>query len=204
MAKKSTAAASDAARRKIKPAGKSSSRSSGGKKSINSFWRYFCSGLVTALFFWGLHSLAVQFKPGYKEFVDRQVTRLRNTLSQSAENLKPEPTVVVKSEDPAGLRYDNLAMGIPSGRNCDVILDRAGYALGYSEQHEQPFWVTYKITADEVKSKKAKRSDDFRSDPAIPSSSAEPADYKGSFFDRGHLAPAADMSFSLQTMSESF
>ena len=198
---KSPAAATAAARSKIKPAGGSSKRKGG--KNVKSFWKYFCSSLVTVLFFWGLHSLAAQFNPAYKTFVDKQFNRLRSALSQGAENLKPEPTITI-STNTTELRYDNLKMGIPSGRECDVILDRVGYALGYSELYEQPWWVTYKLTADEVKSKKAKRSDDFRSDPDIPSGSATPEDYKNSGFDRGHLAPAADMSFSLQAMSESF
>jgi endonuclease G len=64
--------------------------------------------------------------------------------------------------------------------------------------------VCSKLTAEEVKSRKARRSDDFRSDPAIPGGSATVDDYKNSAYDRGHLAPAADMSFSLQAMSESF
>ena len=49
-----------------------------------------------------------------------------------------------------------------------------------------------------------KRNDSFRSDPMVRSGSAALSDYKGSGFDRGHLAPAADMKWSSTAMSESF
>ena len=50
----------------------------------------------------------------------------------------------------------------------------------------------------------AKRTNKFRSDPEIPTGSATAADYRRSGYDRGHLAPAADMAFSGQTMADSF
>ena len=97
---------------------------------------------------------------------------------------------------------DNLAFGIPG--NADCIIDREGYALGYIEYHEQPAWVIYHMTAEEAMTKAASRDDNFRPDPEIPTGSATLADYRGSGYDRGHLAPAADMAFSIKTMDESF
>ena len=83
-------------------------------------------------------------------------------------------------------------------------MEREGYALGYIEKHEQPAWVQYIMTTEEVSRRAAKRGDDFRPDPEIPTGSATPQDYTRSGYDRGHLAPAADMSFSAKAMSESF
>lgn len=97
---------------------------------------------------------------------------------------------------------DNLELGTPG--KADTIIDREGYALGYIEYHEQAAWVVYKLTATEVTVKAAKRSNKFKSDPEIPTGSATPADYTRSGYDRGHLAPAADMCFSVQTMADSF
>lgn len=56
----------------------------------------------------------------------------------------------------------------------------------------------------EVLNKVAIRKDNFRLDPVIKTGSATLADYRGSGYDRGHLAPAADMAWSKQAMSESF
>ena len=99
-------------------------------------------------------------------------------------------------------RYDNLSFGVP-GR-ADTIIDRPGYALGYIEYHEQPAWVIYIMTQTEATTKAAKRTNKFRSDPEIPTGSATAADYRRSGYDRGHLAPAADMAFSGRTMADSF
>ncbi len=98
--------------------------------------------------------------------------------------------------------YDNLTLGGPG--KADKIIDREGYALGYIEFHEQPAWVIYKLTAEEVQNKVAKRSDKFRADPEIPTGSAFLSDYRKSGYDRGHLAPAADMAWSEKAMSDSF
>ena len=107
-----------------------------------------------------------------------------------------QPVISVKS------KYDNLSYGVPG--KADSIIDREGYSHGYIEYHEQPAWVTYKLTKTEAITKAAKRGDDFREDSSVPTGSATLADYRRSGYDRGHLAPAADMAFSSKTMSESF
>ena len=98
--------------------------------------------------------------------------------------------------------YDNLTLGVPGP--ADTLIEREGYALGYIEKHEQPAWVQYVLTADEVSRAMVNRSDDFRADPYVPTGSATPQDYTRSGYDRGHLVPAADMGYSDRTMSESF
>ncbi|MFT7234223.1 MAG: endonuclease G [Cyclobacteriaceae bacterium] len=80
------------------------------------------------------------------------------------------------------------------------LIEHECYALDYSEEHEQASWVIY--FADHYGS--ASRSDNFREDPLIKSGSAQIKDYKGTGYDRGHLAPAADMNETSTSMSESF
>ena len=172
------------------------------------FLRRILLCVVYLLAAYGLHNVIAECSDSYRnksrEYVQSAGRQISSGARSVENSLAPHPAIVIKSfADLANSPYDNLKMGVPSFQ-CDIIVDRVGYALGYSEKYEQPLWVTYNLTADEVKSKKARRSDDFRSDPDIPTGSATPEDYKKSYFDRGHLAPAADMSFSLQAMSESF
>ena len=96
---------------------------------------------------------------------------------------------------------DNLAYGIPGP--CDKVVDREGYALGYKAAWKTARWVMYRLTDDEVVTQVARRSDVFAPDPLIPNG-PQLDDYRGSGYDRGHLAPAADMKWSRQAMTECF
>ena len=92
---------------------------------------------------------------------------------------------------------------LPKPKPGDIIIHRVGYVLSYNETHEQANWVAYELTLEEANGS-FKRTNDFRPDPKIKTGSATLADYRSSGFDRGHLAPAADMKWSAEAMSESF
>lgn len=92
---------------------------------------------------------------------------------------------------------------LPKHTLQDQIIHHVAYTLEYNEQYEQAEWVCYLLTKDRVFGT-VNRTDNFRSDPLVETGSATLADYKGSGYDRGHLAPAADMKWSEQVMSESF
>ncbi|MFV0554111.1 MAG: DNA/RNA non-specific endonuclease [Mangrovibacterium sp.] len=89
----------------------------------------------------------------------------------------------------------------PTGNN--QLIKHQYYSLSYSEKHEQAEWVYYELTREEAQGG-ASRTDNFRPDEAVKTQSAQLADYARSGYDRGHLAPAADMGFNATAMSESF
>ena len=99
------------------------------------------------------------------------------------------------------LASNNLELGIPGA--SDKVIDREGYALGYKAAWKTARWVTYRLTDDEVLTQVARRSDEFAPDPLIVGG-PQLEDYRGSGYDRGHLAPAADMKWSRQAMIECF
>lgn len=92
---------------------------------------------------------------------------------------------------------------IPKTKPNDSIIYHVGYALLYNEQHEQATWVAYELTKEET-TKLFDRTNKFIVDPKVKTGTATNKDYEGYGFDRGHLAPAADMSWSDIAMKESF
>lgn len=83
------------------------------------------------------------------------------------------------------------------------IVVHSYFTLSYNEKHEQANWVHYKLTPSFLNGNTA-RTDKFLRDPKVSTSSAGPNSYRGSGYDRGHLAPAGDMKFNSISMSESF
>lgn len=92
---------------------------------------------------------------------------------------------------------------LPKTKPSDVVITHTGYSLLYNETHEQADWVAYELTKEET-NKIYSRTDNFIPDPMVSTGTATNADYKNSGYDRGHLAPAADMGWSATAMAESF
>ena len=112
----------------------------------------------------------------------------------------------------AKIIIDLKKIGLPSKR----FIEHSGFILEYSEEHEQAKWTTH-IILPEIKNGKAKRTNDFRTDPKIPTGTTDYSDYYridtlatgkveyiGSHLDRGHLVPSADFKWSQKATSETF
>lgn len=83
------------------------------------------------------------------------------------------------------------------------ILKRKGYTLSYNADYKTPQWVAWELTKKETKGKEG-RTNKFLPDPNVRGAKAYTGDYTKSGYDRGHMAPAADMKWSKQAMEESF
>jgi endonuclease G len=92
--------------------------------------------------------------------------------------------------------------GIPGSNG--TLLCRKGYLLAHDPNRKGPIWVAERLTREKV-GVSLDRSNDFRPDPDVEVwERAEISDYKGSGYDRGHMAPAGNMRWNEQAMSESF
>ena len=83
------------------------------------------------------------------------------------------------------------------------ILKRKGYTLSYNADYKPPQWVAWELTKKETKGKEG-RTNKFLPDPDVRGAKAYTGDYTKSGYDRGHMAPAADMKWNKQAMEESF
>jgi endonuclease G len=92
---------------------------------------------------------------------------------------------------------------LPKPNSHDQIIHHTGYTVSYNLTYHVADWVAYELTAEETVPV-VQRSNHFIPDPLLKSGSASNEDYKGSVYDRGHLAPSVDMCYSYQTMVESF
>ncbi|MCM1337606.1 MAG: DNA/RNA non-specific endonuclease [Candidatus Amulumruptor caecigallinarius] len=82
------------------------------------------------------------------------------------------------------------------------IKEYEGYTLSFNKDTHLPNWVAWELTAEEARGK-GKRNGSFSTDPSVDGC-ATPDDYKHTGFDRGHMAPAGDMKWSQQAMTECF
>ena len=92
---------------------------------------------------------------------------------------------------------------LPEIDTSEVLVSHHAYSLVYDESCEQAKWVFYTMNMERINGPYS-RSDKFKRDTSIITGSASHSDFKGSGYDRGHLAPAADMTWSKQAMDESF
>ena len=93
-------------------------------------------------------------------------------------------------------RVDNLALGNPSGASTsdpdNYLISRPQYVLSYNRSRGIANWVSWRLSPSWKGD--AKRNDNFRPDPDIPSGwyAARTSDYTNTGFDRGHLCPSDD------------
>jgi len=95
-----------------------------------------------------------------------------------------------------------MEYGSPS-RDVDFLC-RTGFAVGHDPDARAPRWVIERLRVGTLDGG-VERTDDFRADPDLkPGRRAELSDYVGSGYDRGHMAAAGNLTWSLQAMVESF
>ena len=104
-------------------------------------------------------------------------------------------------------RDNNLTFGNPSDASTssnNYLVSRADYALSYNNSKGIPNWVSWHLSSAWTGS--ASRCNCFKQDSSLPSNffKASTSDYTGSGYDRGHLCPSADRTYSSTANSNTF
>lgn len=102
------------------------------------------------------------------------------------------------------VNFSNVEIPTITDERSDRKITHKGFTLSYNYDWKIPNWVAYELTDWEVEGQ-VPRYDKFKPDPMVPQNvTATTNDYKYSGYDRGHMAPAADMKWDEQAMRESF
>jgi len=113
-------------------------------------------------------------------------------LTAGAQSIYPQTVVL-----------DTTLLELPSIREDESLVVHQGYVSSFNEGWHIPEWVAYELTAEEVQGGN-ERAGSFKQDKSLPLKQASNSDYLHSGYDKGHMAPAADMKWSETVMSESF
>lgn len=108
-----------------------------------------------------------------------------------------------RTAKPAERRQLNIEQ-VVSGASVEQVIKHKGFTVSYNNVTLIPNWVAYELTSEEASAAVVSRTDEFLPDPDVIGRQADTRDYSNSGFDRGHMAPAADMKWDKDAMVESF
>ncbi|MGM9758926.1 MAG: DNA/RNA non-specific endonuclease [Parabacteroides sp.] len=188
-------------------------RKKGNKPSFTAWLtRLSIGSAVTLVLFIGI---LFAYSYGYPELIESgqkqqpagtavtQRSQASSTSSQTVSTPKKKETSSVPTRK-AVPQPDQLEIPHLKNKQKEQVIRHEGYTVSYNSDFRLPNWVAYELTAKEAKSDKAQRSNKFVPDPDVQGASAGNEDYTRTGYDRGHMAPAGDMKWSLKAMRESF
>lgn len=83
-----------------------------------------------------------------------------------------------------------------------ILITNLAFNACFDTEAMHPVWVQYDLEPNEVV-KMSRIPMPFHADPRIPGTDLDAA-YRGSGYDRGHMAPAADFNFDLNALYETY
>lgn len=148
-------------------------------------------------------------KPHYKQvwiiILFLVVCIVLSILWVESEYRSPRDNSVFRTKHSTAQKYSAEGLETPCflDKKYQQIIKHTGFTVSYSESHRLPYWVGYELTVDKLYGEH-NRTDRFVPDPKIQCIQAHTNDYTRSGYDRGHMAPAADMKWDRNAMAESF
>lgn len=137
---------------------------------------------------------------GKSKSSDRKITRSSSASPQG----QYFPLYSQTRSDLRDIYYEDAAAPELEYAYASQRINHMGYGVSYNAEFKVPNWVFYELTRGELNGDN-KRKNNFAPDPAVPvTQMAQLSDYRNSGYDRGHMAPAADFSWSETAMEESF
>jgi len=100
---------------------------------------------------------------------------------------------------------NNLKAYLPNTKaKNDTLLQYAGFMVSLNKTSKLASMVLYKLRKIDLENKRAKRKNNFKSDPGMKDYVIPSKQYAKSGYDRGHLAPCEDLMSSQEKVDQSF
>ncbi len=134
---------------------------------------------------------------------DLYTRSLQQTDSKHSTESNISPTAAQEPKQYDAVAEPQVSLEIPDYTADEDLYSYTGYVSSYNHTTLVPDWVAYLLTDEEANGEVTDKFS-FSRDPQVRGRQASREDYRNSGYDKGHMAPRADMKWSRQACYESY